>query len=103
MLPFTDKTETIAEPKTARMEQRTKPHVKAEIQAAAALLGVDETAFVTSAAYARARAVVEDHERTTLTAEDRDAVLSALDAPSEPTDALREVFDLHRQTVVNGD
>lgn len=102
ILTFIDKTEVIAEPKTARMEQRTKPHVKAEIQAAAALLGVDETTFVTSAAYAQALAAVEDHERTALTAQDRDTLLSALDASAEPAGALREAFDLQRQTVVNG-
>ena len=43
MLAFTDTSAKIDEPKTARMEQRTKPHVKAEIQRAAVLLGMDET------------------------------------------------------------
>jgi len=36
------------------MEQRTKPSIKAQIQQAAALLGVDETTFVTSVALERA-------------------------------------------------
>lgn len=102
MLSFTDATEAINEPRTARMEQRTKPHVKREIQQAAALLGVDETAFITSAAYAQAHAVLKDHERTGLTAEDREALLAALDAPPEPTQALREAFDLHGTVVTSG-
>lgn len=101
MLSFTDKTAAIDEPKSTRMEQRTKPHVKREIQAAAALLGIDETAFVTDAAYAKARAVIRDHERTRLTGEDRDVLLAALDAPAEPTVALREAFGLHRKIVVD--
>ncbi len=101
MLSYTDKTTAIDEPKSARMEQRTKPHVNREIQAAAALLGIDETAFVTDAAYAKARAVIGDHERTRLTGEDRDVLLAALDAPAEPTKALREAFDLHRKIVVD--
>ena len=50
MLSFHDSAATIDEPKTARMEQRTKPRVKAQIQQAAALLGIDETTFVISAA-----------------------------------------------------
>ena len=45
MLNFHDPAAAIDEPKTARMEQRTKPHVKAQIQQAAVLLGVDETTF----------------------------------------------------------
>ena len=77
------------------MEQRTKPHVKAQIQLAAALLGVDETTFVTSAAYDRAREAITDHERTTLLERDRKALLDALDAPPGPTNALRQAMALH--------
>ena len=72
MLNFHDPAAAIDEPKTARMEQRTKPHVKAQIQQAAVLLGVDETTFVTSAALEQARLTIADHERTLLSAEDRD-------------------------------
>ena len=75
MLNFNDSAAAIDEPKTARMEQRTKPHVKAQIQRAAALLGVDETTFVTSVALERAQATIVDHERTILSAEDRDLIL----------------------------
>ena len=103
MLSFHDSAAAIKEPKTARMEQRTKPHVKAQIQQAAALLGIDETTFVTSAAFDRARTTIADHERTLLTAEDRDVLLAALDAPAEPTDALREAMALHRARVASVD
>ena len=101
MLRYIDKTEAINEPKSARMEQRTKPHVKHDIQAAAALLGVDETAFVTNAAYERACAVIRDHERTKLTAEDREMLLEALDNPAQPTKVLRDAYELHQEVVVN--
>ena len=101
MLRFSDNTNAIDEPKTARMEQRTKPHVKAQIQAAAALLGIDETAFITNAAYVAARRIAEEHERTVLTAADRDAFLAALDTDAEPTDAMREAAALHQRTIVN--
>ena len=102
MLTDVDEIKAIVEPKSARMEQRTKPHVKKQIQAAAALLGIDETAFVTSAAYAQARAVIEDHQRTRLAPADRDLLLGALGTPDEPNEALREAFVLHRQMAVNG-
>ena len=102
MLNFRDWTAEIKERKTARMEQRTKPHVKAQIQQAAALLGVDETTFVTSVALEHARKTIADHERTLFSAEDRAAVLAALGTPAEPTDALREAMALHRTQVAHG-
>ena len=95
MLNFNDITASIDEPRTARMEQRTKPRVKAQIQQAAALLGVDDATFVTSVALERARAIIADHERTVLSAEDRESIVAALDSPPAPTDDLREVMSLH--------
>ncbi len=103
MLNFNDTATAIDEPKTARMEQRTKPHIKAQIQRAAALLGIDETTFVTSVALERAQATIADHERTLLSATDRDAVLSALEKPEPPTDALQHVMAMHDARVVRGD
>ena len=102
MLNFHNNADAIDEPKTARMEQRTKPHVKAQIQRAAALLGVDETTFVTSVALERARITIADHERTILAAQDRDVILAALDAPAEPADALRQAMALHGARVAHG-
>lgn len=92
---FTDITASIDEPRTARMEQRTKPCVKAQIQQAAALLGVDDATFVASVTLERARAIIADHERTVLSAEDRESIVAALDSPPAPTDDLREVVALH--------
>lgn len=102
MLNFHDWAADIEEPKSARMEQRTKPHVKAQIQQAAALLGVDETTFVTSVALERARETIEDHERTILSANDRAVVLAALDNPAEPTEDLKKAMALHRERVARG-
>ncbi|MYA18327.1 MAG: DUF1778 domain-containing protein [Gammaproteobacteria bacterium] len=99
MLAYNDATKDIDEPRTARMEQRTKPHVKAAIQRAAALLGVDETSFVTSSAYERACSTLDDHERTVLVGEDRDVFLAAMENPAEPTPALREAVAIHRRLI----
>ena len=71
-----------------RMEQRTKPHVKSHIQLAAALLGVDETTFVTTAAYHRTREAITDHQRTVLFNRDGEAVLP----PSTPRRSLPTPF-----------
>ena len=101
MLSFHDHTGTIDEPKTARMEQRTKPRVKAQIQQAAVLLGVDETTFVISAALEQARITIAEHECTVLSAKDRDVILTALDTPAEPTDALRQALALHEAGVAH--
>lgn len=95
MLNFNEITANIAEPTTARMEQRTKQRVKAQIQQAAALLGVDDTTFITSVALERARAIIADHVRTVLCAEGRESIVAALDSPPAPTDDLREVMALH--------
>ncbi|MCY4382977.1 MAG: DUF1778 domain-containing protein [Nitrospinae bacterium] len=54
---------------------------------------------MTGAALEQARLTIADHERTLLTAEDRDVVLAALDAPPEPTEALREAMALHETRV----
>jgi uncharacterized protein (DUF1778 family) len=103
MAASADATETIDEPKSARMEQRTKPHVKATIQRAAALMGVDETAFVVTAAYERALSTLASHERLILSAEDREVFFAALENPPAPNPALKQLFALHKRLVVEGD
>ena len=102
MLRFEDSAAAIDEPKTARMEQRTKAHVKERIRRAAALLGVDETTFVTSVAYEHAREIIKDHERTVLAPEDRAAFFALMDAPAVPSDALRVAVKRHREVVRRG-
>lgn len=103
MLSFHDSAAALNEPKTARMEQRTKPSVKTQIQQAAALLGVDETTFVVTAALDQAKSTMAEHERTVLSAEDRVALLAAFDSPAEPTEALRQAMALHKMAVVPRD
>ena len=102
MLSFHDSAAAIDEPKTARMEQRTRPSVKAQIQQTAALLGIDETTFVISAALEQARRSMAEHERTIPLAEDRKVILAAFDCPAEPSDALREAMALHKAVVTDG-
>ncbi len=86
---------------TERMHFRTKPHVKQAIQRAAAISGVDETAFAMNAAYVSALATIEAHERTLLQPIDHDAFFGALDNPRSPTDALRKAFASHKSRVIS--
>ena len=102
MLSFHDSAAANDEPKTARMEQRTKPSVKAQIQQAAALLGTDETSFVISAALEQAKRTIAEHERTILSDEDRKVLLAAFDSPAEQTIALREAMALHKAVATDG-
>lgn len=101
MLAFDDATKMIEEPNEARMNFRTKLRIKSAIQKAAALSGVDDSAFTINAAYQAAMAIIAAHERTLLQPIDHDAFFAALDAPRAPTEALRKAFRRHRETIVS--
>ena len=97
MQTFHNPADAIDEPNEARMQFRTKPHVKETIQRAAALVGVDDSAFMISAAYQSALATIAAHEHTRLQAGDHEAFFSALDHPPEPTPALKAAFKRYRE------
>ena len=100
MAAFEDETQELEERRTARMNFRIQPRVKEAIQRAAAISGVDDSVFAMNAAYRAALETIEAHERTVLTKADRQAFLDALDAPAEPTEALKDAYARHRKTVV---
>lgn len=89
----------VDEPNDARMGFRTKARIKATIQRAAALSGVDDSAFTINAAYQSAMATIAAHERTLLQPADHAAFFAALDNPPEPTDGLKAAFERYSQTV----
>lgn len=101
MVAFRDETTDINERSTERMNFRTKPRIKAAIQKAAALSGVDDSVFTMSAAYKTALETISAHERTTLKAVDHAVFFSALDAPAAPTARLRGAFERHKVTVTS--
>ena len=84
-----------------RMNFRTKPRIKATIQRAAALAGLDDSAFTMQAAYQAARAVINAHERTELQGIDHAAFFAALDQPAPVTPAMKAAFQRHQRTVVS--
>ncbi|KZK78084.1 hypothetical protein PsW64_03722 [Pseudovibrio sp. W64] len=88
MLGFNDETEEIKGRNTERMNFRTKAPIKAAIQHAAALSGVDDSTFTMSAALREAERVIEAHEHTRLEAVDHAAFTAALETPPDPNEAL---------------
>jgi uncharacterized protein (DUF1778 family) len=101
MPAFRDDAGKIDEPSRERMNFRVKPRIKAAIQQAAALAGVDDSVFTMNAAYKSALETIATHERTILQPVDHGAFFSALDNPPAPTDKLRAAFDRHNATVVS--
>lgn len=97
MQAFEDKAAEIEERSTERMHFRTRPPIKRAIQRAAALSGIDDSAFMINAAYRAALDTIETHERTVLSHADFQAILDALDNPPPPTEALREAFARYRE------
>lgn len=100
MVAFKRETQAIEERRTARMNFRTQPRVKEAIKRAAAISGVDDSVFAMNAAYRAALDTIEAYERTVLTKADHKAFFEALDAPAQPTQALKDAFARHRKTVV---
>jgi len=84
-----------------RMNFRTKPRIKATIQRAAALAGLDDSSFTMQAAYQAACAVISSHERTELLATDHAAFFEALDQPAPVTPALKEACEHHQRTILS--
>jgi len=99
MLAFRDNIDGIEERSSERMSFRTKPRIKETIQKAAALAGMDDSAFTMNAAYKAAMETISAHEHTMLEPVDHKAFFTALDRPAAPTEKLRAAFARHRGTI----
>lgn len=99
MLVFTDETRDVTGNSTERMNFRTKAPIKATIQRAAALSGVDDSTFTMSAALREAKRVIEAHEHTRLEQVDHAAFFAALNAPAEPGEALLGAAERYKARV----
>jgi uncharacterized protein (DUF1778 family) len=101
MLAFRDTTAEVREPKSARLEQRTKPKVKEVIERAASTLGVDTSDFVISAAYKEAMSTLEAYSRTSLTREATAAFFAAIDNVSGANEHMLELMKDYDSNVGN--
>ena len=88
MLHYTDVTAGVAEKKTVRKEQRVKPSVSAAIARAASAVGMDESAFIVSAAYEKAVAIEASQFSTSLAPEYFDAFAKAVNAQGKRVEGL---------------
>ncbi|MEX0387371.1 type II toxin-antitoxin system TacA family antitoxin [Spiribacter onubensis] len=86
------------EKRSARLEFRAPPSLKADIHRAASLMGMEDTSYALSVLREHARSTIDSHERSHLSEADSKAFLAALDTPAEPTESLRGLFELHRST-----
>lgn len=82
--------------KSERLEVRVSREHKQLLERAAAVTGQGLSAFAVSNLVERAREVLDQHERTTLTLRDRGRFLEILEE-SEPTEALRTAVRRHRR------
>lgn len=101
MQAITPTIQQIEERNEVRMNFRTKPRIKAAIQQAAALSGMDDSAFTLNAAYQAAQATIAAHERTLLQPVDHAAFFAALEQAPAPSPALAAAFTRHGDTVIS--
>ncbi len=101
MRSYENTAQVLDERSSERMSFRAKPRVKAAIQQAAILSGLDDSVFTMSAAYKAAQDVIRAHETTVLSPADHAAFFDALDNPPPPTDRLREAFERHKARVTS--
>jgi len=83
----------------ARFDLKLKEDEKELFAQAAALMGVTTAGFVRAAAKEKARILVEQEIRVTLSAEDFAKLTMALDKPFTPNKALKRALKGARQTV----
>jgi uncharacterized protein (DUF1778 family) len=86
--------------KENRLNIRCDTDSRQLLNKAAAYSHVSVSKFVLSHAVASAQQIVQQHESITLSSQDFQAFLSALDTPVKPNDALKRAFARHTEQVV---
>lgn len=80
--------------KRARMELKTTDAAKEMLSLAAAMDGMDLTAFILGPAMDKARKVLTEHASISLTREGQEKLANLLLDAAPPTDAMRELMGL---------
>lgn len=93
------RTKAAAAVKSARLEARIKPELRALIQRAADLEGRKVSEFVTDALQHAAQQAIADVQVLRLSISDQELFANALLAPPEPAPALRRAFARRRELV----
>jgi uncharacterized protein (DUF1778 family) len=93
------RTKAAAAVKSARLEARIKPELRALIQRAADLEGRKVSEFVTDALQHAAQQAIAEAQVLRLSIADQELFANALLAPPEPAPALRRAFARRRELV----
>lgn len=101
MIQMHDCTAALHEKKTQRKELRLKPTVERTIRRVAASLGMDESTFISSAAYKTAQEVEASQFLTVLPEEHFKAFAAAVDAPAKENEALTELLFQSQSVLVD--
>ncbi|MBF0436598.1 MAG: DUF1778 domain-containing protein [Magnetococcales bacterium] len=80
----------IATSRNERIDLRVTTELKSILVRAASLAGMSVSSFLVSAASDRAREILAEHEKITLTPQDWQVFLAALDRDDPPSPRLRE-------------
>jgi uncharacterized protein (DUF1778 family) len=92
MIQMQDFTAPLVEAKTKRKEICLKPSVAVAIKLAARAVGMDESTFISSAAYRKAQEVEASQYVTTLPNESFAAFAAAVDLPGKENEALAKII-----------
>lgn len=79
--------------KNSRVDIRLNPEDKKTLEHAASLKRISLSSYILSAAIQLAKLDIEKEEAIVLSNKERDLVLSLLDNPPEPNEALRALFN----------
>jgi len=83
----------------ARIHIRSSTEEKREFEEAAALEGEELSEFLRKSARMRAKKVLEEHNKITLSNRDRDVFLEALANPPKPSSTLKQAMKRYRSNV----
>lgn len=78
----------------ARMEFKTTPDTKELLSRAAAMDGLDLTAFVLGSAIEKARRVLTEHAHIALSQQGQAALVQLIQTQPQPTQAMKELMAL---------
>lgn len=85
--------------KDTRLHIRCDQEARRLLDKAAAYAHMSVSEFVLRNAVEQAQTVVQAHEAITLSQQDFDAFLTALDTPAQPAPALQRAFQRHNEQV----
>lgn len=85
--------------KDARLELKTTKETKELLNKAAALDGMDLSAFMLASAIEKARAILKDHTAIQLSAHGQKTLVSLLNQQPEPTEAMQNLRQMPRLPV----